>query len=176
VTIEPSEYVCEPLDQRHDRAAFSSGVEPLDRYLQVQAGQDMRRHLASVFVLVPADTTKIVGYYTLSASAIALTELPRDVTKGLPRYPFLPATLIGRLAVDQGYRGRHLGEKLLSDALSRSLRSEIASMMVVVDAKDAAARAFYERYGFRLLPDQETTRLFITMKAISRSISSRDVL
>jgi GNAT superfamily N-acetyltransferase len=67
----------------------------------------------------------------------------------VPCYPVLPATLIGRLAVDQRYRGKGLGELLLLDALSRSLRSGIGSVAVVVDAKDANASRFYEYFGFR---------------------------
>jgi predicted GNAT family N-acyltransferase len=67
------------------------------------------------------------------------------------RYPTIPATLIGRLAIDQKHRGQRFGELLFFDAFSRTLRSEIASFAFIVDAKDEAAQVFYERYGFTLL-------------------------
>jgi hypothetical protein len=35
-----------PLAARHDRLAFSCGVESLDVYLQKQAGQDFKKHAA----------------------------------------------------------------------------------------------------------------------------------
>lgn len=146
----PSGYRVQPLNERHNRTDFSSGVEPLDRYLQTRASQDSRRRIASCLVLVAADGS-IAGYYTLSATSIALTDLPPALAKKLPRYPAVPATLMGRLAVDSRHRGRGLGELLLLDAFSRTLRSEIASYAFVVDAKDDAAQGFYERYGFRLL-------------------------
>ncbi len=128
-------------------------MEALDRYLRTQAGQEARKNIAAPFVLVLPDGA-IGGYYTLSSTAVKLSELPADVTRRLPRYPLVPATLLGRLAVDLRYRGKGFGRFLLADALHRAVRSEIASFAVVVDAKDEAARRFYERESFLPLLDQ----------------------
>ena len=143
----------EPLDGRHDRSTFSSGVEPLDRYFRTQAGQDARKKIAAPFVLILPDDA-IAGYYTLSATSIPLPEMPPDVIRKLPRYPTIPATLLGRLAVDERYHGQGYGRFLLADALFRAQRSEIASFAVVVDAKDENARRFYERESFLPFPDK----------------------
>lgn len=143
----------EPLGSHHVRTEFSSGVEPLDRYFRTQAGQDARKNMAAPFVLVLSDGT-IAGYYTLSATAVPAPELPADTIRKLPRYPLIPATLLGRLAVDQRFRGQGYGRFLLADALFRSVRSEIASFAVIVDAKDDDARRFYERESFLPFPDQ----------------------
>jgi GNAT superfamily N-acetyltransferase len=155
----------EPLASRHIRTAFSSGVEPLDRYFRSQAGQDARKNIAAPFVLVLPDGT-IAGYYTLSSTAVPAPELPGDVIRKLPRYPLIPATLLGRLAVDHRFRGQGHGRFLLADALFRSVRSEIASFAVVVDAKDDDARRFYEREGFLSFPDQPA-KLFRPMADIA---------
>lgn len=155
----------EMLGDRHDRTAFSCGVEPLDSYFRLQAGQDIRRRVAACFVAVSADGS-VAGYYTLSASSIALVELPPAVIRKLRRYPAVPATLMGRLAVDFRHQRRGLGERLLFDAFSRTLRSEIASFAFVVDAKDESARAFYEQYGFRL-PASAGRRLFLPLAGIA---------
>ncbi|HYX26811.1 MAG TPA: GNAT family N-acetyltransferase [Thermoanaerobaculia bacterium] len=121
---ESPPYRIDPLSAHHDRAAFASGVEPLDRYLRTQAGQDSRRRVASCFVLTRADEpAQVLGYYTLSALSIALTDLPSAVAKRLPRYPVVPATLMGRLATDSRHRGKRLGELLLFDACARVLKS-----------------------------------------------------
>jgi GNAT superfamily N-acetyltransferase len=143
----------EALGPHHDRNSFDSGVEVLDRYLRTQAGQEARKNIAAPFVLVLPDGA-IGGYYTLSSTAVKLNELPADVTRRLPRYPLVPATLLGRLAVDVRYRGKGYGRFLLADALHRVVRNEIASFAVVVDAKDEAARRFYERESFLPLLDQ----------------------
>ena len=141
-------YVIEPLAKQHDRAAFSCGVEPLDRYLKQHAGQEARRHVAHCFVGVPRGETAIGGYYTLSATAVIFDELPEELRKKLPRYPQAPAALVGRLAVDTRHRGKRLGELLLFDAMHRTLRADLAAAILVVDAKTEAAANFYRSYDF----------------------------
>ena len=156
----------EVLGAQHDRSAFESGVEPLDRYFRVQAGQDARKNLAAPFVLMLPDGA-IGGYYTLSATSVNLAELPAQATRKLPRYPLVPATLLGRLAVDRRHQGKGYGRFLLADALFRSVRSEIASFAVIVDAKDENVRRFYERESFLPFPDQPM-KLFRPMADIER--------
>jgi predicted GNAT family N-acyltransferase len=160
--VVPASYRFEPLGAHHQRATFSSGVEALDRYLQTQAS---RKRVASCFVLAAADGS-VAGYYTLSATGIALTDLPPALGKKLPRYPLVPATLMGRLAVDRRRRGEGLGELLLFDAFSRSLSSEIACYAFVVDAKDGVAQSFYEHYRFRRLTSAGR-RLFLPIAEIA---------
>ncbi len=155
----------EILGPQHDRSTFVSGVEPLDRYFRLQAGQEARKNIAAPFVLVLADGS-VGGYYTLSATAVKLAELPADLARRLRRYPLVPATLLGRLAVDRQHQGKGYGRFLLADALGRAVRSEIASFAVVVDAKDEAARRFYERESFLAFLDQPT-KLFRPMADIA---------
>ena len=159
----------ELLSAEHNREDFRSGVEALDAYLQRQARQERDRGAAVPYVLVPVDNpTEIVGFYTLSATGVPLQDMPPDVIKKLPRYPTIPATLLGRLAVSQAHQGKRLGEYLLLDALTRSLEAgkKVGSVAVIVDAKDHRGATFYERYGFRRFPDQPL-RLFIAMKTIA---------
>jgi len=137
-----------PLSAHHDRLAFCCGVDALDRYIQTQASQDIRRHIANCFVAAPANSKIIAGYYTFSAASVPVTDLPEVETKRLPRYPVVPAALIGRLAIDRQYRGRGLGAALLFDALERACRSEAAVFAVIVDAKDEQASDFYRHHGF----------------------------
>jgi GNAT superfamily N-acetyltransferase len=142
----------ELLSSHHQRAGFVCGNDTLDQYFQRQVTQDARRYLATPFVMVMPDRP-IGGFYTLSATAMRLRELPEDVAKRLPRYPLVPATLIGRLAVDRRYHRQGWGSFLLLDALHRCATSEIASFAVVVDAIDDEARAFYLHESFLPLPD-----------------------
>jgi GNAT superfamily N-acetyltransferase len=165
--VANNRYRREPLADHHNRADFSSGVEQLDRYFRQQASQDVRRKLAAVFVLYDARADRVVGHYTLSATSIAPPSLPSEAVKRLPRYGALPAVLLGRLAVDVRYRGQGFGRLLLFDALRHALAEseQIAAMAVVVDAKDDAARSFYERYGFPRFVD-DAFRLFLPMADI----------
>jgi ribosomal protein S18 acetylase RimI-like enzyme len=140
------------LDAAHDRTAFNCDSEPLNRYLREQVGQDVRRRVASCFVAL-ADGQRIAGYYTLASASLLLADLPASIGKKLPRYPTVPAIRMGRLSVDIAFKGQGLGSALLADALDRCIRSEIAAYALLVDAKDAAAVAFYRHHGFIELPD-----------------------
>jgi predicted GNAT family N-acyltransferase len=163
---EQSRFVIEPLGPKHDRAAFSCGIVVLDAYLHKQAGQDLRKHVAVPFVLTP-DGTTIASYYTLSQYAVQLDVIPPEVAKKLPKYPVVPTTLVGRIAVSTAFRGQGHGATLLMDALHRSLRysREVASAGVIVDAKDSAGAAFYGKYGFLELP-KVGRRLFLPMGTV----------
>ena len=108
---------------------------------------------------------RIAGYYTLAASSIRLAELPKAVSKKLPRYPSVPAVRMGRLAVDGHFKGRGLGGALLADALERTARAEIAACALVVDAKDEMAKQFYFHHGFMALPEAPLT-LFLPLAGI----------
>ena len=161
----------EPLGKAHDRAAFLCGIEALDNYLKKQASQDVAKRVAVCFVLTP-DGKTIAGFYTLSQYSVDLEKLPEEIARRLPKYPEVPGTLLGRLAVSEQFRGQGLGEYLLLDALHRSLghSRHVASAAVVVDAKDEAARRFYQHFGFLALPDTPN-RLFLPMKTIETSFA-----
>ena len=167
-------YLIEPFDKNcHSRSAFSCGVESLDLYLHNQIAQDLKRKIAAPFVLLEVGQIEVLGYYTLSAFSVRLRELPPDMTKRLPLYPDVPATLLGRLAVDRKYCGRGLGEFLLMDALHRSMEQtrKIASFAIVVDAIDDDARYFYLHFGFLPFPDF-AARLFLPMQTIDKLFHS----
>lgn len=156
-----------PLDATHDRVAFHSDSEPLNRYLREQVTQDIRRRVAACFVAL-ADGQRIAGYYTLASASLLLADLPTSTGKKLPRYPTVPAIRMGRLAIDQAFKGQGLGGALLADALDRAAHSEIAAFALMVDAKDEAAAAFYRHHGFIALPDSPLT-LFLPLAAVQRS-------
>lgn len=152
------------LDAAHDRTTFNSGSDPLDRYLREQVTQDVRRRVSACFVAL-ADRQRIAGYYTLASASLLLADLPASTGKKLPRYPTVPAVRMGRLAVDQAFKGQGLGGALLADALDRAARSEIAAHALMVDAKDEAAAAFYRHHGFIALADSPRT-LFLPLATV----------
>ncbi|MBY0493914.1 MAG: GNAT family N-acetyltransferase [Cyanobacteria bacterium] len=164
------QYFVEPLGA-HDRLSFSCGVSDLDFYLHVQAGQDATRKVAAPFVLVDAHGN-VAGYYTLSAYAIRLSELPPHIARKLPKYPLIPATLLGRLAVSQAHHGRKLGRLLLMDALCRSWKNaaEVASVGVIAEAYNDAVRDFYLRHEFVPLVDHPR-KFFIAMRTIQKAFA-----
>jgi GNAT superfamily N-acetyltransferase len=167
VTSPATTHRIEALAKNHDRTTFDCGSAALDRYLQQQARQDADKRVAAPFVMVEPPAAQVLGYYTLSASILDGDELPADLVKKLPRYPQLPVTLLGRLAVDRRLKGQGIGEFLLLDALHRCLdaAADIAAMAVVVDAKDEAAAAFCRHFGFASL-QATPARLYLSMKKV----------
>jgi len=138
--------------------------------LKQQASQDVKRRAAVSYVLVSKDN-RIAGYYTLSSDNIRADDLPEGLVKqlNLPRYPVMGATLIGRLARDLYFKGQGVGELLLSDALkvSFTMSRNIASVGVIVDAKDEKAHRFYTDFGFTAFPES-AKRLYMLMGTIEQ--------
>lgn len=142
----------ERLDPRiHDRAGFDRGEESLNKYLRELAGQHLRDGIAATQVLVDEEApSRIVGFYTLAAAQVVLDDLQAADRRRLPRYP-VPAARLARLAVTRGEQGRGLGEALLQDAVKKclALRGDLGVRVLVVDALNDGAAAFYRWYGFR---------------------------
>jgi GNAT superfamily N-acetyltransferase len=154
-------FVTEALSRQHDRSAFSSGVDTLDLYLKQQAFQDIKRRLAGCFVALDG-AGSIAGYYTLAATSVALDSLTPDLIRRLPRYPVIPAVLVGRLAVAADHQRKGLGRALVAEALMRTESFGIGAFALLLDAKDARAAAFYEAIGFGRFPG-ESRRMFLPL-------------
>ncbi|MGD1082177.1 MAG: GNAT family N-acetyltransferase [Candidatus Sulfotelmatobacter sp.] len=169
---DKSKYNIEPLGD-HDRAAFSCGNASLDRYIREQASQDVKRGLASVFVITAKDDPKqILAYYTLSGRELKLDQLPEEIAKKAGKYGHVGVTLLGRMAVAEKYKGTGLGVLTLMNALHKSLlaATDVASLAVFVEAIDSDAANFYRKYGFIELPEDKL-KLLLPMKTIAKSFS-----
>ncbi|HRP05769.1 MAG TPA: hypothetical protein PLV87_12730 [Opitutaceae bacterium] len=144
---------------------MSAGVEGAGS--RARAGLPLTTGASAPAMAAPAI---IVGYYTLSAFAVDVAELPEAMQQKLPRYPRLSATLLGRLARDERFPGT--GSLLLMDALVRAHQksAEIASLAVVADAKNSAALAFYRKFGFAQL-GSNPNRVFLPMGTIEKLVA-----
>ena len=164
-------FVTEALRSEHDRGAFHSGVAALDRYLRELALQDVRRRVAGCFVAL-ADNGEIAGFYALAATSAPLDALPADIAKRLPRYPIVPAMLMGRLAVASRFQGRGLVRALVADAVMRTNGLGVGAFALIVDAKDEGAAAFYRANGFAPIPG-EARRLFLPIATALQAQSGK---
>ena len=169
----PLHYIIEALDPaKHRREEFDCGVPALNDFLRNRARKEMAAGASACFVIVPEDDPGcIAGFYTLSAAVIVRTDLPEAVTKKLPRYLELPATLLGRLARDVGFKGQGIGDRLMGSVMHRAVAAsgEIASWAIVTDPKDEAAGKFYANFGFQQLTEQ---RLYLTIKQAAEGLSA----
>jgi hypothetical protein len=86
-SLKQKDYRVESLGKQNDRSVFVCGVEPLDRCLRKQAGQDARKRVAAPFVLCEGKSNAVVGHYTLSALSVDAGAWPEDVARKLPSIP-----------------------------------------------------------------------------------------
>lgn len=157
-----------PLSRQHDRTTFDCGVEALNAFLRTTAVQHQDKGVSRTFVLVDLTSItpdRILGYFTLSACEGQSHELPDALAKRLPRR--IPAVLLGRLAVDQEFQRLGYGGALLIEAIRRvaATSSQIGIAGLFVDAKDAAANSFYQKFGFVPLVD-DALRLFLPLASL----------
>ncbi|MDX3774394.1 GNAT family N-acetyltransferase [Chromatiaceae bacterium AAb-1] len=153
---------------KHDKNRFNCGIEPLNNYLKLMAGQQARKDNTRTFVLECSNTPQhIVGFYSLTMAPLDLNALPAPLQK--KHQPATSGGLIARLAVDQRYKGQGFGEWLLIDALRKLLQASdtVGFPLVVVGAKDGA-KHFYQKYGFNAFQDSEH-KLFISIADIRAS-------
>ena len=166
-----------PLASRmHIRSNFCCGQESLDNYIRKQASQDLKRRVSTVFVLIDDPQLNVLAYYTLSSYTVNITVLDEAFARQLSRYPVLPATLLGRLAVDNSQKGKRFGELLLVDALKKSLDAamQVSSLAVVSEALDDQALSFYLKYGFQQFR-QEPMKLYLPMKSVEELCQNLEI-
>ncbi len=150
---------------------FDCGQPPLNHYLQRFALVNQQSGSARTYVL--CIDNKVVGYYSLAVGSVEHSQAPDRVSKGLARHP-VPVMLLARLAVDLAHQRQGLGRALLKDALLRTLAAaDIAGIRaLLVHAKDASARAWYEGWNFEKSPT-DPFHLFILLKDIKASLDGR---
>lgn len=163
-------FVIEPASKAHQRKTFSCGNERINRYFREVVTQDIKRRYATCFVARDLEANRVAGFYTLSSSNVPLMAVPEPLASRLPRYPTVPAVLIGWLGRDQSYAGLGLGEVLLFDAIKTVAEAPIGAHAIFADAIDDKAAAFYAAFGFIALTDRPNT-LYLPVATAQRLLS-----
>lgn len=143
----------EGLSEHHDRSTFTSGEFDEDRWFRNHALTAQRANSSRTFVIVD-ENNLIVGYFALTATAVARAEPPAVLVDDQPNYPVVGAVLLTRLAISEDRQGQGLGARLLASAIRKSLEvsERAAAVLLVVDARKKAVAGFYERHGFQPAP------------------------
>lgn len=142
------------LRSHHDTEAFTCGNAALDGWFRRIAKQHARKGISRTYVaLDPGKPNSVLGFYSLTVGEAETETMPAAFAKNLPRK--IPIVLLGRLAVSTQVQKQKIGRNLLVNALQRTVRVafQVGISAILVDAKDKRAVAFYEHFGFQLLPD-----------------------
>lgn len=160
----------ERLDAHHDVSSFDSGNAVLDGWLHRHALTAQRMDSARTFVAIRSN--RVVGYFSLTMGSVLRADAPAKLVHGMPAYP-IGMVLLARLAVDISQQGRGLGAMLLAQALRTAVGAgEVAAArLIVVDAVDETAAAFYQRYSF-IRTSENPLRFYRRMKDIRASLDS----
>lgn len=174
-------FVIEPLDpSKHDRAAFSCGVEQVDNFFKRTANKLSAADNLRVFVMTAPDGD-VVGYYALNAHAVDYQDLPTKYARTRPGHGSIPAAYLSMIGVDKRYAGYGYGGDLLVDALTRvaDASDNIGIAVVMLDVLDdgnpelvAKRKALYEGYGFTALPSNPL-RLFLPIATVRALLDDR---
>lgn len=98
---------------------------------------------------------------------LELTDIPVAMQRGRPRLD-VGATLLGKLAVDEQFQRRQVGEFLLSDAIRNALaaRKHVSSVMLIIDSKPEAFDWYMKQnVGLNSMPGAQY-RLFLPLNQI----------
>lgn len=171
--------IIEPLDpEKHDRAAFSCGLEQVDNFLKRTANKLAKADNLRVFVMTTPDGD-LIGFYALNAHAVDYTDLPGKFARSRPGHGSIPAAYISMIGVDQRHQGKGYGGDLLVDALTRITRiaDDIGIALVMLDVLDCSnpvmvqkRKTLYESYGFAAL-SSNPLRLFLPLATVQNLLT-----
>jgi hypothetical protein len=122
--------------------------------------------------VLPAEPAQVLGYYSISPGSIEFARVPSGLTRKLGRYE-VPVFRLARLAVSHSLQGRGLGGELLLAAGARgfAVAAEIGGVALAIDANDARAARWYERFSaIRLLDDP--LKLILPLTVIAEAITA----
>ena len=179
---QPVAYTIEPFDpSRHDRAAFSCGVEQVDNYFQKTANKLAKADNVRLYVMVAPDGT-VIGFYALNAHSVHFTDLPAKFARSRPSHGNIPAAYISMIGRDQKFRGGGYGGDLLVDALRRIAvaADAIGVAVVMLDVLDCGdldrvtrRKALYESYGFQSLASNPL-RMYLPVSTVRKLTAEED--
>ena len=161
----------EPLGKEHGREDFDCGVAELNVFLKQHARRQQGRGVSRTFVLVESDAAEpkeILGFFTLVAAQLDSSQLSEAQAKRLPHK--VPCVLLARLAVSAKHQGQGLGKVHLVEAVLRTcaISGELGVAGLFVEAKDEAASAFYQHFGFVPFPSNPR-KLFQSLEALRKT-------
>lgn len=156
------------LNKTHDRNGFDCGNTDLNNFLKKTARQAADKNLSRTFVLTDGEDLRILGFFAITPCAVNILDVPEKERKKYPLQQGLPAVRLARLAVGLQHRGKGFGEVLLAEAMSITARvaESVGAIGLFVDAKDDAAKSFYEKYGFVVTNSGKPSQLFLPLASI----------
>ena len=174
--------IIEPFDSvKHDRVAFSCGVEQVDNFFKKTANKLVKADNLRVYVMMGAEG-QVIGFYAINAHKVDYTELPAKYARDRPRHGSIPAIYISMIGVDVRFAGNGYGGDLLADCLKRIARigDELGVSVIMLDVLDDGnpelvdkRKRLYAGYGFTPLPPNDM-RMFLPLATVRQLIEENE--
>jgi GNAT superfamily N-acetyltransferase len=149
----------EAVSKAHDRKSFDCGDAAMNDFLRRYARQSHEQNAAKTFCAIDVTMPgRILGFYTITPSAVAHEDVPPTMTRGMARHE-VAGYKLARIATDVSIARLGLGGRLLAAAALRCLRiaTEAGGMLLIIDAKSDRAAEWYAGYGAEPLRDRPLT-------------------
>ena len=158
------------LTDFHDTAPFRCGVDSLDHWL-AESALGLQAEGKTAVHVAESESGQVVGYFALAPHEPWAVNLPRRV-KGNSRDGRMQAILLGKLALDQSFRGMGFGPFLVLEALRVACAAAdlVGGRAIVVDAQHERVAKFYEEISFL------RAGVFTPLKLYMRVSTARDLL
>jgi GNAT superfamily N-acetyltransferase len=156
------------LDDSHDLTPFRSGNLELDKWLRDHARQATAQGTRTYLLLDAQEA--VAGYFAIVPHVLDRGETPKKkLGRGAPRQ--IPSILLAKLALGEHLHGQGLGAELLVRALSTIVEAArlAGGKLIVVDAIDSDAVAFYRHHHFEPLPNRPD-RLVLKLSTAARAL------
>jgi GNAT superfamily N-acetyltransferase len=139
------------LKASHDAANFDCGNPALNVWLVNSALRAQTSGTARTYVWADTDTGAVVAFYAIAPTQVSREEVGRSMSGGVG---VIPAYLLAKLALHHDLKGQGHGSALLLSALRVIIRAadKGAGRLIVVDAIDDEAAAFYQHHDFTPVP------------------------
>jgi GNAT superfamily N-acetyltransferase len=177
----PDKFTIEPFDpDRHDRTAFSCGVEQVDNFFKKTANKLSKADNTRIYVMTSAGGA-VIGFYALNAHAVDYQDLPQNFARTRRSHGSIPAAFLSMIGVDQRYARQGYGGDLLIDALIRiaTAAESIGISVVILDVLNdgnvdlvARRKALYAKYGFQPLPSNPL-RMFLPVATVRKLLDQQ---
>mgnify|MGYP001408469856 CR=1 FL=1 len=167
----------EPIAKSHRRQEFNCGDDTMNEFLRRYARQSHEQNAAKTYCAIEdLSSGRILGFYTITPTAVEHDAVPDSMTKGLARHE-VAGFKLARIATDRSVAGQGLGGQLLAAAALRCLRaaSEVGGVLLIIDAKGERAASWYASYGAERLKDQPLT-LVIPLAAFADDFKAKGLL
>ena len=136
------------LKDEIELSSFQCENKELNEFLHEKARFNEKNLISKVYVYYHIKSKKVVGFITLSNYMLRLAESKKfSIQK-------VPAALIGRIAIDNEYRGHNLGKNLILFSRGRCnyIKDFIGCRLLVVEIKkEDPIIKYLNSFGFELL-------------------------